>query len=67
LNELFFVVGFIISHFLSLLLFLFFFLFLIFFPNKIIAIAAVQPASHDFFVWLPVAQIKVVATFLLSV
>lgn len=36
-------------------------------PNKIIAIAAVQPASHDFFVWPPVAQIKVVATFLLSV
>jgi hypothetical protein len=36
-------------------------------PNKIIAIATVQQASHDFSSWPPVARIKVVATFLLSV
>lgn len=60
LNEFFFFVELILSHI--------FVLFLLFFsPNKIIAIAAVQPASHVFLVWLPVAQIKVVATFLLSV
>jgi len=66
----FFVVGFIISLiFLSLFIVLFLLQFLISPtpPNKIIAIATVQQASHDFSSWPPVARIKVVATFLLSV